>query len=173
MAGRILGMGDVLSLVEKVEEEIEQDEALEMQRKILEKKFNFEDFYNQFQQVKKLGPLQGLVGMIPGMGGLAKQLDEIDPKKFSHLEAMILSMTPEERRNPEILNRSRKERIAGGAGVDVNEVNMLCKQFDEAKKMIEQLTGGQMRFKRPAGGIKASKKKSKRKKEKRSRRRRN
>ena len=171
MAGRILGMGDVLSLVEKVEQEIEEKDALDMQRKILEKKFNFEDFYNQFQQLKKLGPLQSLVGMIPGMGGVAKQLDNIDPKKFAHLEAMILSMTPDERRSPEILNRSRKERIARGAGVETNDVNALCKQFDEAKVMIEQLTGGQMRFKRPAGGIRGPKKKE-RKKDKGGRRRR-
>ena len=171
MAGRILGMGDVLSLVEKVEGEIEQEDALEMQRKLLEKKFNFEDFYNQFQQLKKLGPLQSLVGMVPGMGGIAKQLDQIDPKKFSHLEAMILSMTLHERRNPEILNHSRKERIARGAGVQVNEVNALCKQFEQAKMMIEQMTGGNMRFRRPAGGIRAPKNK-KRKKDKGSRRRR-
>lgn len=171
MAGRILGMGDVLSLVEKVEQEIEQEDVLEMQRRLLEKKFNFEDFYNQFQQLKKMGPLQNLVGMVPGMGGIAKQLDQIDPKKFSHLEAMILSMTLQERRNPEILNRSRKERIALGAGVQVNEVNSLCKQFEQAKMMIEQMTGGNMRFRRPAGGIRAPKKK-KRKKDKGSRRRR-
>lgn len=171
MAGRILGMGDVLSLVEKVEQEIEEEDALEMQRKILEKKFNFEDFYNQFQQIKKLGPLQGLVGMIPGMGGMAKQLEDVDPRKFDHLEAMILGMTPDERRNPEILNRSRKERIARGAGVQVNEVNALCKQFDQAKAMIEQMTGGDMRFRRPAGGIRGPKKKRK-KKDKGSRRKR-
>ena len=170
MAGRILGMGDVLSLVEKVEQEIEEDDVLEMQQRLLEKKYNFEDFYNQFQQIKKLGPLQSLVGMVPGMGGVAKQLDQVDPKKFAHLEAMILSMTLDERRNPEILNRSRKERIAKGAGVQVNEVSALVKQFDQAKVMIERMTGGNMRFKRPAGGIKALKKR--RKKDKGSRRRR-
>lgn len=139
MAGRILGMGDVLTLIEKAESEIDEREALRLQQKIAQDSFNFEDFLAQLKQVQKMGPLEQIVKMIPGMGGVAKQLETVDPKEFRRIEAMILSMTPEERQKPGIINNSRRRRIAKGSGMQHQDVGRLLNQFKEAKKMMRQL----------------------------------
>lgn len=141
MASRILGMGDILSLVEKAQENFDEEKAREMERKIRQQEFTLEDFLDQMQQVRSMGPLQDLLGMIPGLGNQVKNMQaDIDEKELSHIEAIIQSMTPEERRNPVILNGSRKKRIAKGSGTKVQEVNRLIKQFDESRKMMKQLT---------------------------------
>jgi len=138
MASRILGMGDVLSLIEKAQENFNEEEAKALEAKMRTMDFNLEDFYSQLQQVKKMGPLKNVLGMIPGIG---KQLDDvdIDDKAMVHIEAIIQSMTPGERRNPDILNGSRKKRIAQGAGRSVQEINSLLKRFEEMKKMMKQM----------------------------------
>jgi len=140
MASRILGMGDVLSLIEKAQENFDEEEAKKLEAKMRTMDFNLEDFYGQLQQVKKMGPLKNVLGMIPG---ISKQLDgvEIDDKAMVHIEAIIQSMTPHERRNPDILNGSRKKRIAQGAGRSVQEINSLLKRFEEMKKMMKQMQG--------------------------------
>ena len=140
MASRILGMGDVLSLIEKAQESYDEEEARALEAKMRTMDFNLEDFYGQLQQVKKMGPLKNVLGMIPGIG---KQLDDvdIDDKAMVHIEAIIQSMTPKERRNPDILNGSRKKRIAAGAGRSVQEINSLLKRFEEMKKMMKQMQG--------------------------------
>jgi len=139
MASRILGMGDILSLVEKAQENFDEKKAREMEQKIRKQEFTLEDFLEQMQQVKSMGPLQDLLGMIPGMGKQMKGMDtEINEKEILHVEAIIKSMTPEERRNPAILNGSRKKRIARGSGAKVQEVNRLIKQFDESRKLMKQ-----------------------------------
>ena len=140
MASRILGMGDVLSLIEKAQENYDEEEAKALEAKMRTMDFNLEDFYGQLQQVKKMGPLKNVLGMIPGIG---KQLDDvdIDDKAMVHIEAIIQSMTPKERRNPDILNGSRKKRIAAGAGRSVQEINGLLKRFEEMKKMMKQMQG--------------------------------
>ena len=130
MASRILGMGDVLTLIEKVQNDIDEDKAREMERKLRKAEFGFDDYLEQMQQIKKMGGLSDLLGMIPGMGAQMKNIDEVvDDKAMSRVEAMILSMTPQERTNPSVLNPSRKKRIADGAGVNISEVNRLVKQF--------------------------------------------
>jgi len=139
MAGRILGMGDVLTLIEKAEEEIDQVEALKLRDKIIGDSFNFEDFLSQIRQVQKMGPLDQLAKLIPGMGGVAKQLEMVDPKEFRRIEAMILSMTPEERQHPGTINNSRRRRIARGSGMTHQDVGRLLNQFREAKKMMREL----------------------------------
>jgi signal recognition particle subunit SRP54 len=140
MASRILGMGDVLSLVEKAQASIDQDKAREMERKIREQEFTLEDFLDQMQQVKAMGPLDELLGMIPGMGKKLKGMPtSFDEKEIAHIEAIIQSMTKEERRNPLIINGSRKKRIARGSGTRVQDVNRLLKQFEESRKMMKQL----------------------------------
>jgi len=151
MAGRILGMGDVLTLIEKAEEEFDAREAEQLRRKIEEDGFNFEDFLNQMKQVQKMGPMSQVIKMIPGMGKIAKQLDEVDPKEYRRIEAMILSMTLEERRKPSIINNSRRRRIAKGSGMKHQDVGRLLNQFREAKKMMKKLTkmGGMV----PKGAI--------------------
>jgi len=151
MAGRILGMGDVLTLIEKAEEEIDQKEALKLQQKMLGDGFNFEDFLGQLKQIQKMGPLEQIVKMIPGMGGIAKQLESVDPKEFKRVEAMILSMTPEERRHPGIMKNSRRRRIAKGSGATTQEVGRLINQFKEARKMMKQLA--KMGNKIPKGAL--------------------
>jgi signal recognition particle subunit SRP54 len=140
MAGRILGMGDVLTLIEKAEGEIDEREAMKLREKIMGDSFNFEDFLDQMRQVQKMGPLDQIVKMIPGMGGLAKQMETIDPKEFSRVEAMVLSMTVEERKHPGIINNSRRRRIAQGSGMQHQDVGRLLNQFKEAKKMMKQLS---------------------------------
>ena len=139
MASRILGMGDVLTLIEKAEAEIDQDKAKEMERKFRKAEFDFNDFLDQMAQMKKLGGIQSILSMLPGMG-LPTDL-EIDDNIFKGIEAIIYSMTPEERGNPAIINPSRKRRIAKGAGVNIAEVNKLMKQYEQSKKMMKQMSG--------------------------------
>ncbi|MBM6828107.1 signal recognition particle protein [Anaerotignum lactatifermentans] len=146
MASRILGMGDVLSLIDKVQQNIDEKEALEMQKKMVSNEFTLEDFLSQMQQIKKMGPLKDLMGMLPGMGkfNLDEALKGVDPaKEMARTEAIIQSMTKEERRNPSILNGPRKKRIANGSGRSIAEVNRLLKQFEEMKKMMKQMNNMQ------------------------------
>lgn len=152
MASRILGMGDVLSLVEKAQANIDREKALEMERKIRQQEFTLEDFKEQMQQVKSMGPLEELLGMIPGMGKQLKNMQvNVDEKEIAHIEAIISSMTPQERRNPEILNGSRKKRIARGSGTRVQDVNRLVKQFEESRKLMKQFS--EMGKKAKKGGL--------------------
>lgn len=147
MAGRILGMGDIVSLVEKATEAIDEKEAEKAAKKMQSGKFDLEDFLNQMKQIKKLGPLENLIKLIPGASKMGLNNINIDPKQMAHIEAIILSMTPAERRNPDIIKASRKTRIAKGCGLSVQEVNKLLTQFDQMKKMMKQFTNG--RFKMP------------------------
>lgn len=140
MADRILGMGDIVSLVERAQEQYDEEEARKLQKKISKNQFNFEDFLAQIQQIKKMGNLKDLASMIPGMGKALKNID-IDDDAFKGIEAIIRSMTPEERANPIILNGSRRKRIALGSGTSVQDVNKLIKQFDDTKKMMKMVTG--------------------------------
>ena len=140
MASRILGMGDVLSMIEKVQANIDAEEAAKMEKKMRENDFTLEDFLSQMQQIKKMGPLKDLLGMIPGVSQQINLDDvNIDPKAMAHIEAIIQSMTKEERKNPSILNGPRKKRIAEGSGRNIAEVNRLLKQFEEMKKMMKQM----------------------------------
>lgn len=141
MADRILGMGDVVSLVERAQEQYNEEEARRLNKKIATNKFDFEDFFSQIQQIKKMGNVKDLMGMLPGMNKVMKNID-IDENAFKHIEAIIQSMTPQERRNPEILNGSRKKRIAMGSGRDISEVNKLIKQFDDMKKVMKIMQSG-------------------------------
>ncbi len=147
MAGRILGMGDIVSLVEKATEAIDEKEAEKAAKKMQSGKFDLEDFLNQMKQIKKLGPLENLIKLIPGASKMGLNNINIDPKQMAHIEAIILSMTPGERRNPDIIKASRKTRIAKGCGLSVQEVNKLLTQFDQMKKMMKQFTNG--KFKMP------------------------
>jgi signal recognition particle subunit SRP54 len=147
MASRILGMGDVLSLIEKAEEVSDTDQAAELERKIRKQQFTLEDFLDQMKQVRKMGPLQNVLGMMPGMGGKAmKQLRQanMDEGELDRLEAIILSMTPAERANPSLIDGSRRKRIARGSGTTVQAVNQLVKQFGQMRKMMSQLAQGKM-----------------------------
>ena len=144
MASRILGMGDVLTLIEKAGAEVDEAKAKEMTQKMMKNQFDFEDYLTSMEQMKKMGGLSSVLGMMPGLGGLGgKKMPDIDTdeneKKMARMEAIIYSMTVEERRNPDLLNVSRKRRIAAGAGVDISEVNRMVKQFNEAKKMMKKL----------------------------------
>lgn len=139
MASRILGMGDVLSLIEKAQEAYDEKQAMEMALKMRNNDFTLEDFLDQMQQIKKMGPLKDLIGMIPGMSQLNINDVDVDPKAMAHIEAIIQSMTKEERQNPSILNGPRKKRIANGSGRTIAEVNRLLKQFEEMKKMMKQV----------------------------------
>ncbi|WP_290382021.1 signal recognition particle protein [uncultured Muribaculum sp.] len=139
MADRILGMGDIVSLVEKAQQQFDEKEARELQRKIAKNQFNFNDFLNQIQQIKKMGNLKDLASMIPGVGKAIKDID-IDDNAFKGIEAIIHSMTPQERANPEIINGSRRQRIARGSGTTIQEVNRLLKQFEETRKMMKAAT---------------------------------
>ncbi len=141
MAERILGMGDVISLVERAQEQFDEEEARKIKKKIAKNKFGFDDFLSQIQQIKKMGNIKDLMGMIPGAGKALKGLD-IDDDAFKHIEAIIHSMTPDERSNPSKLNMSRKKRIAKGSGREVQEVNQLLKQFDQMSKMMKMMQGG-------------------------------
>ncbi|MBQ0061677.1 MAG: signal recognition particle protein [Bacteroidales bacterium] len=140
MADRILGMGDIVSLVERAQEQYDEEEARRLQKKIQRNKFDFNDFYSQIQQIKKMGNLKDLAAMIPGVGKAIKDVD-IDDNAFKNIEAIILSMTPKERTNPEILNGSRRTRIAKGSGTSLQEVSRLIKQFDQTRKMMKMVTG--------------------------------
>lgn len=146
MASRILGMGDVLGLIEKAEKSIDKEKAKALEEKIRKNEFTLEDFMEQMSQVRNMGPMDELLGMIPGMGG-AKQLKnlQVDDKQLDHIEAIISSMTPEERRKPDIINGSRRKRIAQGSGCKIQDVNRLLKQFRQTKKMMKQLNSGNMK----------------------------
>lgn len=141
MADRILGMGDIVSLVERAQEQFDEEEAKKLQKKIAKNQFNFNDFLNQIKQIKKMGNIKDLMGMVPGMGKALKNVD-IDDDAFKGIEAIIYSMTPAERENPKIIDGSRRRRIADGAGVEVKEVNQLLKQFAETSKMMKMMSGG-------------------------------
>ncbi|AKA34385.1 signal recognition particle protein [Flagellimonas lutaonensis] len=141
MADRILGMGDVVSLVERAQEQFDEEQARKIQKKIAKNRFGFDDFLSQIQQIKKMGNMKDLMGMIPGMGKALKGID-IDDDAFKHIEAMIHSMTPDERANPSKLNSSRKKRIAAGSGRSIQEVNQLLKQFNQMSKMMKMMQGG-------------------------------
>ncbi len=143
LASRILGMGDVLTLIEKAQETFDRDEALRMEKKLRTATFDLEDFLRQLQQVKKMGPLSQILEMLPGMGSLAKEIpQEVTDQQLKRIEAIINSMTPEERRHPEIMNASRKRRVARGSGTTVQEVNQLLSQFRQAQRMMKQLSRG-------------------------------
>jgi signal recognition particle subunit SRP54 len=145
MASRILGMGDVLSLIEKAEQQVDEQQALDLQEKLRRDRFTLEDFLQQLRQVRKMGPLSGLIGMLPGMGAM-KQLKgaDVDEGELDRVEAIILSMTPEERANPAVINGSRRKRIASGSGTRVQHVNQLVKQFDQMRKLMRQMASGKM-----------------------------
>ena len=153
MADRILGMGDVVSLVEKAQEQFDEEKARKLQQKIEKNTFDFEDFLDQLQQIKKMGNVKDLLGMIPGMGKALRDV-EIDDDAFKHVEAIIHSMTPQERHNPNIIDASRRKRIADGSGTNVNEVNKLIKQFEETRKMMRMMTG-KSRMANLAGGLRS------------------
>jgi len=140
MASRILGMGDVISLVERAQQQFDEDEARKVQKKIAKNQFGFDDFLKQIQQVKKMGNIKDLAGMIPGMGKAVKDVD-IDDDAFKGIEAIIHSMTKQERKNPKLLNGSRKKRIADGSGTSVVDVNQLIKQFSQMGKMMKMMQG--------------------------------
>ena len=144
MADRILGMGDIVSFVERAQEQYDEEEARRLQKKIQKNKFDFNDFLGQIQQIKKMGNIKDLASMIPGVGKAIKDVD-IDDDAFKSIEAIILSMTPKERSNPEVLNTSRRMRIAKGSGTDIQEVNRMIKQFDQMRKMMKMVAGGGMR----------------------------
>jgi signal recognition particle subunit SRP54 len=145
MASRILGMGDVLSLIEKAEQQVDERQAMDLQKKLEKDQFTLEDFLQQMRQVRKMGPLSGLIGMLPGMGAM-KQLKnaEVDEGELDRVEAIILSMTPMERANPGMINGSRRKRIANGSGTKVQHVNQLVKQFDQMRKLMRQMMSGKM-----------------------------
>ncbi len=141
MADRILGMGDVVSLVERAQEQYDEEEARKLQKKIAKNQFGFDDFLTQLHQIKKMGSMKDLLGMIPGAGKMLKDID-IDDDAFKHVEAIIYSMTPEERSTPTLINSARKKRIAGGSGTSVQQVNQLLKQFNQMGKMMKMMQGG-------------------------------
>ena len=146
MASRILGMGDILSIIEKAEEVIDEDEAKKSVKKMQSGKFDLEDFLSQMKQIKKLGPLENILKMLPGASKMGLNKINIDPKQIAHIEAIVLSMTPKERRNPEIIKASRKIRIAKGSGMKVEDVNRLLNQFEQMKKMMKQISNGNMKL---------------------------
>ena len=141
MANRILGMGDIVSFVEKAQQTFDQEEAAALQKKMRKNQFDFDDFLKQLNQIKKMGNIKDLMGMIPGVGKAIKDVD-IDDDSFKGIEAIIKSMTTYERQNPQILDGSRKKRIATGSGTSVTEVNKLVKQFDEMRKMMKVMNSG-------------------------------
>ena len=146
MAGRILGMGDIVSLVEKATESIDEEEAEKTAKRMQQGKFDLEDFLSTMKQIKKLGPLENLIKMIPGAKKMGLTNVKVDPKDMAHIEAIVLSMTPKERRNPDIIKASRKTRIAAGSGTSVQEVNKLLQQFDQMKKMMKQIGNGNFKM---------------------------
>ena len=152
MASRILGMGDVLTLIEKAQSSFDEESARNLEKKMKKGSFDLEDFLSQLQQMKKMGPIGDLLGMIPGLGNQKALKDvQVDEKEFVRLEAIIQSMTPKERRDPNLINGNRKKRIAAGSGTSVQEVNKLLKQFEQTKKLMKQFTGMDKRMKR--GGM--------------------
>ena len=149
MASRILGMGDVLSLIEKAQQAITEEDARKLQKKMKENSFTLNDYLEQFAMLKKMGGAQSLLGMLPGMNKLKVDEKDIDEKKIEHTKAMILSMTPAERENPSIIDSRRKRRIAAGSGTSVQDINQLLKQFEQSKMLMKQLKGGKGRFRLP------------------------
>jgi signal recognition particle subunit SRP54 len=143
MASRILGMGDVLSLIEKAEKEVDADQAMDLQEKIRREQFSLEDFLQQMRQVRRMGPIGNIIGMLPGMGAM-KGLKgaDVDEGELDRVEAIILSMTPAERADPHLINGSRRKRIAAGSGTKVQHVNQLVKQFDQVRKLMKQVASG-------------------------------
>lgn len=152
MAQRILGMGDIVSFVERAQEQFDEKEAQRLEKKIKKNKFDFNDFQSQLKQIKKMGDIKSLINMIPGMSKMTKNLD-IDDKAFNKVEAIIQSMTPEERGKPELLNMSRKRRIALGCGHDIHEINMFIKQFDQMRKMMHMMSKGKLKDAMGGGGM--------------------
>jgi len=146
MASRILGMGDILSIIEKTENIISEEEAKITMKKMQSGKFDLDDFLTNIKQIKKMGPLENIIKMLPGASKMGIKNVNIDPKDIAHLEAIILSMTPEERRHPEILKASRKIRIAKGSGRDVSEINRLLKQFEQMQKMMKMMKNGNFKL---------------------------
>ena len=144
MAQRILGMGDVLSLIEKAERQFDEDEALELERKLRRNEFGLDDFLDQLKMVRKMGPLTSILGMIPGFAGHQLQNMKVDERELDRIQAIILSMTPEERRRPELIKGSRRLRIARGSGTNVQQVNRLVKQFGQMRKVMRQVGRGKM-----------------------------
>jgi signal recognition particle subunit SRP54 len=154
MADRILGMGDVVSLVERAQMQFDEEEAKRLEKKIRKNKFDFDDFMGQIQQIKKMGNIKDLASMIPGVGKAIKDID-IDDNAFKSIEAIIQSMTPKERQNPDIINQSRRQRIAKGSGTKIEDVNRLMKQFDQTRKMMRMVTGmGSSRMAQMASAMK-------------------
>ena len=155
MANRILGMGDVISLVERAQQAYDEDEARKINKKIRKNQFGFDDFLSQMEQMKKMGSMKDLIGMIPGVGKAVKDID-IDDDSLKPIEAIIKSMTPKERSTPEILNGTRKQRIAKGSGTSIQEVNQLIKQFDQMRKMMKMMnkSGGKRALANMLGGMK-------------------
>jgi signal recognition particle subunit SRP54 len=144
MAQRILGMGDVLSFIEKAERSIEEDDAKELERKLRKNQFGLDDFLEQLSRIRKMGPLTSLLGMIPGLAGHQLSKLQVDEKEFDRIEAIILSMTPYERRHPDLIKGSRRLRIARGSGTSVQQVNQLVKQFGEMRKVMKGMQAGKM-----------------------------
>ena len=157
MSQRILGMGDVISLVEKAQQVFDEEESRKLNKKLRQNNFDFEDFLNQLQQIKKMGNVKDLIGMIPGVGKAMKGVD-IDDNAFVPIEAIINSMTPYERKNPDVINGSRKKRIVKGSGTDIQQVNNLMKQFNDMRKMMKTMNkmsgkkGGMANLKNLMGG---------------------
>ena len=152
MADRILGMGDVVSLVERAQEQFDEEEARKLKKKLVKNQFNFNDFISQIQQIKKMGNLKDLASMLPGMGKMLKNVD-IPDDVFKQTEAIISSMTPSERKHPEIINARRRERIAKGSGTTMADVNRLMKQFEDTRKMMKAVAGGGMKMPKMPGGM--------------------
>ena len=146
MASRIIGMGDVLSLVEKVSSEIDEKDAENLVKKMNRGTFDLEDFLSQLKQIKKLGPLENIIKLLPGAKKMGLNNVKVDPKQMAHIEAIILSMTPYERAHPEVLKASRKQRIAKGSGMSVADVNKLLTQFEEMKKMMKMMKNGNFKL---------------------------
>jgi signal recognition particle subunit SRP54 len=180
MAQRILGMGDVLSLIEKAEAAVEEDERAELERRMMQGEFTFDDFLRSYKMLRRMGPLQGVLKMIPGMGKQLEGLDEVDERQMSRVEAIVLSMTPHERRLPHVIDGSRRKRIAAGSGTTVEQVNQLLVARKQMAKMMKQLGKGKMPALPGMPGVPegqngptrsaTKKKKSKRKKKSKSRR---
>jgi signal recognition particle subunit SRP54 len=144
MAGRILGMGDVVSLIEKTQDEFDQGEAEDLEKKIRNQTFTLDDFLKQMKQVRNMGPIGNLMKMIPGMGGAAAQMGNVDERELDRLEAIIQSMTPYERAHPESIKGSQRKRIASGSGTTVQAVSQLVKQFGQMRKLMKQMSSGKM-----------------------------
>jgi signal recognition particle subunit SRP54 len=179
MASRILGMGDVLSLIEKAEAAVDEDEAQEMERRLLKGEFSFDDFLRSYKMLRRMGPLQGVLKLIPGLGNQLEGLEDVDERQLARVEAIVLSMTPQERRVPHVIDGSRRKRIAAGSGTSVEQVNQLLEARKQMARMVKQMGKGKMpglpqELQAQDGPTRSAtkKKKSKRKKKSKSRSRR-